>query len=722
MTASAFDRGLPPQAIRTHPLIKARHLALIVIIYLRQSSPGQVRDNWGSTTLQQELEKLALEYGWRPDQIRVIDEDLGRSGSTTAGRTGWERMLHMVGTGTVGAVIALNVSRLARQVANFEELRILAKYNDTMLILDGRVIDPADANDTALAQVQAVFAQLDNHGRTKHLRDTKLAKARSGATVSRLPIGWLKNPNRTFDFDPEVKPAIDEVYEVFRRVRTLRGTVSELNRLGRKLPTRRKSLEWKKPSIEVVGRFIRNPAYSGTYLYGKSDHRPEYGLDSKDRPVRRRLPESEWIRHEHHHPAYITHEEQREFLRQLEKNSFNARDRPSHGEALGQGLLVCGVCGFGLAVQYPGRGSRRYQCTTRSAQYAEKPCFSITGEKLDAAIERLFLERLGDPLSEVCKDALREAQEAERTGLARIETERQRLQHAERIAQERYEEVDARNRPVAARLEKAWNDAIVALEDFERRVAEQPRPRSMDDIADELLRLEREIGDLPSLWRHSLLTDRERKEMLHCLIDQIVVNRTAFAIEATVHWVDGTDSPIRLLHLGGIRDWVRQLHAEGLMAKQIRECLAAGHPETGQRFSYTVTHIYQILKVLRVAPNSPRTRLTRLREEIDELYGRGLSAREVADRLNAAGHLTSRGKPWTRGTVDHWMTVRNRRRHLKDLHHRLLTEARRRGLSAAQTAEEFNRRGVPRPGDREWTADSVRQRKAYLRRRVRIAH
>src|SRR5262249_36940354 len=149
------DEREPQRPRLSHPIVTAKHLLLSVIIYLRQSSVGQVRDNWGSTNIQEEQRQLALDYGWREDQIIVISEDLGRSGSTTVSRTGWEEMLRLVATGTVGAVIALNVSRWARQVVDIEALRILAKFNGTLLFFDRRPINPADPNDTAMTQVQA---------------------------------------------------------------------------------------------------------------------------------------------------------------------------------------------------------------------------------------------------------------------------------------------------------------------------------------------------------------------------------------------------------------------------------------------------------------------------------------------------------------------------------------------------------------------------------------
>lgn len=709
-----------PARCLSHPLITARHLALSVIIYIRQSSPGQVRNNWGSTNLQSDQGQLALDYGWRRDRVITIDEDLGKSASTTVGRTGWDEMLRLIATGTVGAVMAINVGRLARQLLNFEELRTLAKYHGVVLILDGRPVDPADASDTALTQVQAVFAQLDNQTRSKHLREARLAKAREGATVSQLPIGWERCDDGSFVFDPIVKAAIDEVYVVFRRVRTLRGTVAEFKRLGRRLPTRyRKQVDFKPPSIEIVRRFVINPAYAGVYLYGKSDTRPEYGLDARGKPCRRKLPEAQWIRSEGHHPAYITREEQQRFREQLDANAFRKRNRPNRGAGICQGLLRCARCGNALTVLYARRGSNRYDCGARAAQYAELHCFSIAGNEFDAAIEREFLRRLGNPLYEVCEAALSEARDAERTRAGRVQTEQQRLDYAERIARIRYEQVDPYNRLLAARLEREYNDAIAAHADFERQLAMEPSGHELVALEREFHELHKAIQDIPSLWRDPTVTHRERQEMLRCLIDHVVVDRTETAIEATIHWVDGTTSALKVWRRGKVRELVRQCHAEGMTARQIRDRLGVGDRETNQRWQYTVTHIYQILKRLGLAPNSRRTAMKKMSAEIDVLSVRGLTLAEIAAHLNGSGYRTSRGGNWTPNAVRYRMSARNRSREREQLHRRLLADAKARGLTNADTADEFNRLNVPRTGRQPWTADSVRQRRKHIVSRER---
>lgn len=705
----------------THPLITPGHLERLLIIYLRQSSPGQVQANWGSTEVQRNQIQLAKAYGWTDERIIVISEDLGKSGATTKGRTGWDNMLDLIASGRVAAVMVINVSRLAREVGDFEELRVLAKRNGVILILDGRPANPADPNDTAMLQVSAVFAQLDNHTRTNYLRATKRQKAIEGKIVSQLPIGWLTTADGSIAFDPEDKPTIDLVYSTFRQVGTLRGTVAVLNRRGVELPSRYRGEKRMNPAtVEAVRRFITNPAYAGVYIFGKSDNRPEYGVDQDGKARRRRLPESEWIRHENRIPAYISPAEQAEFLRRLKANGFNARNRPREGCGLTQGLLVCNRCESSLTVGYPNRGAYRYQCTRRASQYAEKTCFSICGDEIDGVIVNLFLQRIDGPLDEILESALAAARAAQDTEGNRDETLRKQLEYVNEVAWSRYRRADERNDLVRARLEREANDAAKALAEFSERMAAKARRPSLDGLECEVKRLAESVSGVTGLWTHPGVKDRERKEMFRCLIERIVIDRTDTAIEATVHWFDDTTTPITLLHLGGMREYVRELHTEGLTAKQIRDRLAAGHPVTGQKWEYTKVHIYQILRHLGVAPNSRRTAMAGIRSQMLALYEQGLGIREIAEQLNRAGHRTSRDRAWTQTAVYHWLNKHDRRSQLEAQHHALLLDAKRRGLSNAEAAEEFNRRGIVRMGGGPWTSEVVRQRRKHLNVRAKL--
>ena len=172
---------------RMHPLITPARLLKLAIVYLRQSSAPQVRDNWGSTDVQRQQDQLARQFGWSDHLIRTIDEDLGRTATTTKHRSGWHEILRLITSGSVGAVFVWTVSRLNRQLRDFEELRILAKLYGVVLVIDGRPADPGDPQDTVLLQVQALLAQHENSQQAAVMKEARAAKARKGTSCQGSP-------------------------------------------------------------------------------------------------------------------------------------------------------------------------------------------------------------------------------------------------------------------------------------------------------------------------------------------------------------------------------------------------------------------------------------------------------------------------------------------------------------------------------------------------------
>src|SRR5207253_3911459 len=141
-------------------------------------------ENTGSTDYQRSLAAVARSYGWPDCQIQIIDEDLGRSGSSSERRTGWKRMQTMIAAKQVGAVFVANISRLSRQVLDFEVFRMLAALHNTLLYTDGRLIDPADSNDTIVSQITAMVAHFENRKRAELMGQARITKAKQGADVS----------------------------------------------------------------------------------------------------------------------------------------------------------------------------------------------------------------------------------------------------------------------------------------------------------------------------------------------------------------------------------------------------------------------------------------------------------------------------------------------------------------------------------------------------------
>jgi hypothetical protein len=365
----------------------------------------------------------------------------------------------------------------------------------------------------------------------------------------------------------------------------------------------------------------------------------------------------------------------------------------------------------------PAKGGHYYMCSQKAATLGVQPCLSFPGRDVDAAVERLFLRAVAAPPLPMLEQALAEARAAEATRVNAVEAERKRLQYNELVARDRYERVDPRNTLVFDDAVKDLEKAKQAVKTFELRIASAPQPPTPLETADELRALGELVSDVGRLWRHPLVSAKERKEMLSCLIDHIVVHRTDEAIEATIMWGSGAETTLRVWRRRGLYNLIRRLHAEGMTVPEIRAALAAGDPETGQRWSRTPGGIYQVLKRLGLRPHpAPRGRWVD-RTLIGRLYDDGLTLNEIADQLNARGLTTARGKAWTSQALAHWLGKGGRRDQLEELHRAVITDAKRRGLTNQQAADEFNEKGIPRVGKRRWTADVVRQRRVHLKQR-----
>ena len=327
---------------RTHPLITPDHLRRRAVVYIRQSTEEQVRENTGSTDYQRSLAAVATSFGWPDSQIEVIDDDLGKSGSSSERRTGWQRLQIMIAARQVGAVFVANISRLSRQVLDFEIFRILAATHNTLLYTDGRLVDPGDSNDTIVAQITAMVAHFENRKRTEVMTQSRMAKAKKGEVVSMMPVGWIQNPDGKYDYDPETKDTIKMVIDMFLQTRTLSRTVKELTKAGVQIPCRRgQRIYFTKPNSDRLFRILTNPNYAGTYVYGKTQCEPGGALLPNGHSTRIKVPDERWIKTFNHHPAYMTQEQQEQIKSIMKKNGFSYRHRSGRGPALTQGLLRC---------------------------------------------------------------------------------------------------------------------------------------------------------------------------------------------------------------------------------------------------------------------------------------------------------------------------------------------------------------------------------------------
>ena len=694
-----------------HPLITQEHLGRKAIIYIRQSSLEQVEKNTGSQAFQRDQVTLAREYGWPDHLIEVIDEDLGKSGSSVDRRTGWQRMIDQVAASAVGAIFAANISRLGRELLPLEQLRVMASHFKVLLCVDGRISDPSNPNDAIMAQLTASIAQYENKKRAEHMANARMAKAKRGAVVSLLPVGWIKTPDGKYDYDPETKDTIRAIIDTFMQVRSIRKTVKALTAAAVKIPSRRgKVVRFVEPSLDRVRRLLINPVYTGTYVFGKTQSERGGPVSPNGQSARVKVPEHLWIKQPDFLPAYMSQEQQAEIKRLLKDNHFVRRNRPGRGRALMQGLLRCAVCERSLCVNYHRGQSYSYGCGWES-----EPCTRFVSFEFDDYVLAEVFKVLETPPLEMLMAALAESRHQEHARLAWIKSERERLDHVERVARD---DVD----DTRGRLHRVHFDALQKLEDvlrerdeFERKVAAEQALQKPSDSEEELEELCRLASHVPGLWHHPVVTNQERKEILRCVIDHIVVSATKENIDATIVWKSGQRTPIAIWRGVGRYNLIRELHAQNFTVFEIQDRLAAGMTSTGQTVTITVGRLYVILRKLGLKPNRFTADYLALRDKAADLNNDGKSVEWIADHFNQQGFKSASEDPWTPDMIYGLLRALDRRPlRLEDLHREAITVARARGLNYKHIAAEFNSQGLRRRDGQLWTADDVRRRWAQL--------
>ena len=541
--------------------ITAGHLSRQAIVYLRQSSPSQVEHNRESTERQYALASKARELGWSEDRILVIDEDLGLSGSGSVARSGFARLTAEVALARVGLVLGLEVSRLARNNADWHRLIDLAGLTDTLIGDADGIYHPALFNDRLLLGLKGTMSEAELHVLRARLNGGIRNKAARGELRRGLPTGFVwgeADGEVLFQSDEAVVNAIRTIFARFAETGSARRVWLWFRDQGLKLPLQMHAhaeIRWVEASYHAVHQVLASPVYAGAYVYGKT--RTEQTLDATGvRKKRiRQLPREEWqVLIKDHHPGYIDWQTYEANLQRIAKNTrpgpHKAGGAVREGSALLQGLAACGHCGRRLRTHYTGRtSSPGYHCAGEHlVEGRGSYCLTIGAVQIDAAIARAFIAAL-EPAKIAATLAAAEQLETDReTSLKQWRLGVERAQYAVNLAERRYRAVDPDNRLVARGLEKAWEESLAALEaaraEFARR--EQERPRVLS--ADERSRIATLGPDLADVWTAATTTPRDRKELLGTLIEEVIlkVERDKSAAHLTVRWKGGALTEIDL--------------------------------------------------------------------------------------------------------------------------------------------------------------------------------
>ena len=524
--------------------VQPRHLERDAYLYIRQSSMRQVIENVESTRRQYALRGRATAYGWRDEQIIVIDDDQGEAGASASWREGFQRLVSDVGLGRAGIVMGLEVSRLARNNADWHRLLEICALADTLILDEDGVYDPASFNDRLLLGLKGTMSEAELHVIKARLRGGILNKVRRGEYRCPLPTGFVYDEVGEVAFDPDsqVRETIAYFFETFSRVGSASQTVKVFRKEGLRFPSRirnRAPTIFQPLTISTAIRTLNNPRYAGAYVYGRRQYRRAVDGKKKLRTRER----NDWLACiPNAHPGYIAWGQFQQNLNTLKANGRGyevARaSPPREGTALLQGRAVCGRCGRHLRVRYAARRGRLeawYVCDRAHGSRGEPNCQSIAGAPIDKAIGKLIADQMTPAVVELALEIRREIEarhdEADRLRCRAVE----RAQIDADLAQRRFMLVDPANRLVADTLEREWNDKLRALANAQE---ERERGRQEDQLAldgairDRLVAM---TSDFAALWSDPSLPNRERKRLLAYIIEDVTLVKLAVERTTKIH-------------------------------------------------------------------------------------------------------------------------------------------------------------------------------------------
>ena len=517
--------------------IRAEHLNREALVYVRQSTMAQVRFNQESTQRQYALQERALSLGWAEEHIRIIDGDLGISGSGRSKRPGFAQLVTSVSLGEVGAVFGLEISRLARSSADLMKLLELCGLFGTLVIDEDGIYDMSDFNDRLLIGLKGTMGEAELHFLHARMIGGKENAASRGELRFPLPVGYIYDPDGRTIMDPneEIQHAVATLFKAFRITGSAYGVVRYFAENNLSFPKRAYGgawdgkITWGTLTHSRVLAVIHNPSYAGAYVYGRYRDNKTVDADGhfEHHPVR--LPDkNDWkVFLPGHHPAYITWEEFEENQNRLGSNRTNTeRCGPAReGAALLTGILVCGKCGRRMSVRYTGTGGIRplYECVGRWEHGNKATCSSVPAETLDHAVSEKILSIMKPSELEISLKVMRSINDTNRLSEKQWLLAIERAQYEADRAERQFMLADPENRLVVRSLESNWNQKLKELEKakqdhaiYASKKAWIPSEKEEQDI----LNLAQKI---PEIWNAPTSTPKEKKRIILILIDDITV-------------------------------------------------------------------------------------------------------------------------------------------------------------------------------------------------------
>jgi DNA invertase Pin-like site-specific DNA recombinase len=527
------------------------HLARGAFIYIRQSTVDQLANNHESRRRQYGLAERARALGWT--DVTVIDDDLGRSGSGVS-RPGFERLLAAICEGRVGAVFAIEASRLARNGRDWHTLIEFCGLVGTVIVDEDGVYEPRHPNDRLLLGMKGTMSELELSLLRARSMEALKQKARRGELFFTVAVGYVKAGRDKIEIDPDlrVREAISLVFARFAEMQSIRQVFLSLRADQIALPfidaksSGQHQLRWKPPVYATVNNLLTNPVYAGAYVFGRTGSRVTIENGRKRILRGYRKDRSDWaVLLVDHHEGYLSWADYERNQRLIADNAngkgMMVRGAVRKGEALLAGLLRCGHCGRRLLVSYNGTKGDigRYHCDATRSNPEAAPCISFGALRVDQAVGAEIV-RLLQPLGveaaiRVITDGEHQAGEKQR----QIELVLEQARYEAARARRQYDAVDPDNRLVAGELERRWNAALAAVDQLEKELEALVRQRPAVLGAEERQRLLRMGADLEAAWHHPAATAVTRKRIIRAVLREVVAHAEDDQIRLLLHWQGG---------------------------------------------------------------------------------------------------------------------------------------------------------------------------------------
>jgi DNA invertase Pin-like site-specific DNA recombinase len=536
--------------------ITKQHTEKLAYLYVRQSSRRQTERNTGSTDVQKEMYKYAVAYGFAPENIVLVLQDQGHSAALPNRRVAFRQMLKDVARRKVGAIICSHTSRLARTSGDNYHLVLACEMTGTLIIEKESVFNVRVENDRLYLGFRGLLDEADGRRITAMMMDAKLEKAKKGELRLFLPTGLLWSDTGKIILDPneQVQHAIRDAFALFEQLGSALSVVRHFREQGRTFPTliksgpRKGKYEWRPLSEPRLIEIYHNPAYAGSYVFGRYESRREVevedGFEIKQRLVK--LEMDEWAVHiPNFHQGYISWEQ---FLLNQQKLSDNrayvSADSPGavrEGSALLTGIIFCGKCKYRMQINYPkGRDYYFYDCQVPYSLYGAKHrCQTVSGLCIDGAVSEALLQAFQPAQLEMTIEAEKQIEIKSQEAGKWLELSLKEATQAAEYAKYRYDQVDPQNRNVAEAVEKDLEAKLEEVKRLKRKREELittspslPSPSQRKAI----LALAQHI---PDVWNSDRMTPKVRKQLLRPAIKQVFVDRTESNVDIQIVWQTG---------------------------------------------------------------------------------------------------------------------------------------------------------------------------------------